>query len=65
MEKMLGKLFDFQRFEGNRALEQVIHGVHARYTVRELNLDELETVAAAGRPEKAEQEKKAEKLKLR
>ena len=65
MEKMLGKLFDFQRFEGNRALEQVIHGVHARYTVRELNLDELETVAAAGRPEKVDQEKKTEKLKLR
>lgn len=62
MESRLGKIFDYQRFEGNRALGQVIDGVHARYGVRELNLDELETVAAAGAPEaeirpKGEEEK--------
>ena len=62
MERKLRQIFDYQRFEGNRALDQVIDGVHARYGVRELNLDELETVAAAGAPEaeirpKGEEEK--------
>jgi hypothetical protein len=51
MEKTLRRMFDYQRFEGNMALNQVINGVHARY-VRELSLDELETVAAAGEPAK-------------
>ena len=54
MERMLRKMFDYQRFEGNKALDQVIDGVHSRYSVRELNLNELETVAAAGTPVQAE-----------
>ena len=56
MEKTLKSLFEFQKFEGNPALQQVINSVHARYSVhtrpsaRELSLDELEWVAAAGMP---------------
>lgn len=50
MEKVLGRLFDYQRFEQDRDLDRVIEGVHGRYAVRELDLDELETVAAAGAP---------------
>ena len=62
MERKLRQIFDYQRFEGNMALNQVINGVHSRYGVRELSLDELETVAAAGAPEaeirpKGEEEK--------
>ena len=58
MEKKLKALFDFQKFDGNADLQQVINSVHARYAVanarsssRELNLDEMEWVAAAGKPE--------------
>ena len=58
MEKKLRALFDFQKFDGNSDLQQVINSVHARYAVanagsssRELNLDEMEWVAAAGKPE--------------
>ena len=57
MENKLKALFDFQKFEGNADLQQVIDSVHARYAVsgnasgkRELNLDELEWVNAAGQP---------------
>ena len=56
MERKLKALFDFQKFEGNSALQSVIDSVHSRYTARELNLDEMEWVNAAGtgtpRPEK-------------
>ena len=48
MENMLKSLFDFQKFEGNPALQQVIDSVHSRHSVRELSLDEMEWVAAAG-----------------
>ena len=50
MEKTLKSLFDFQKFEGNADLRQVIDSVHARHSVRELSLDEMEWVAAAGTP---------------
>ena len=50
MEKKLKALFDFQKFEGNPALQNVIDSVHSRYSSRELNLDELEWVNAAGIP---------------
>ncbi len=56
MERKLKALFDFQKFEGNSALQSVIDSVHSRYTVRELSLDDMEWVNAAGtgtpRPEK-------------
>ena len=51
MEKTLKSLFDFQKFQGNPALQQVIDSVHARYAVRELSPDEMEWVAAAGTPD--------------
>ncbi len=50
MERKLKSLFDFQKFEGNPALQGVIDSVHSRYSARELNLDELEWVNAAGIP---------------
>jgi len=36
MEKKLTQLFGYQRFEGNRDLQQVIDSVHAKYAAREL-----------------------------
>ena len=62
MEQSLKKLFDYQKFEGNSALQSVIDSVHSRYSVREMDLDELEYVNAAGIPNmyllKKEQESK-------
>ena len=48
MENVLKRLFDYQKFEGNKNLQRVIDGVENRYATRELNLDEMEWVAAAG-----------------
>ena len=50
-ENMLMNLFDFQKFEGNADLEEVIGEVHARYAARELSLEEAGMVWAAGTPE--------------
>ena len=50
MERKLKALFDYQKFEGNEGLQQIIDSTHSRYAVRELSLDELEWVAAAGEP---------------
>lgn len=50
MERKLKALFDYQKFEGNEDLQQIINSVHSRYSVRELSLDEMEWVAAAGEP---------------
>jgi len=52
MEGKLKTLFDYQKFESNSALQSVIDSVHARYAVKELSLDEMEWVAAAGVSEK-------------
>lgn len=61
MENKLKKLFDYQKFEQNSALQDVIDSVHARYAKRELDFDQMETVYAAGQPvtpgKKKEQEK--------
>ena len=51
MSNTLKQLFDFQRFEGNKDLQQVIDSVHAKYATRELSFEELEMVHAAGTPE--------------
>lgn len=51
MEKRLGLLFDYQKYENNADLKAVIDAVHARYTARALSDDEVEFVAAAGMPE--------------
>lgn len=61
MSRTLKQLFDYQRFEGNRDLQQVIDSVHARYAKRELDLDEMDMVAAAGMPVKPESLEKQEK----
>ena len=50
MDRALKTLFDFQKFEGNSDLQQVINSVHSRYAVKELSLDEMEWVSAAGTP---------------
>lgn len=51
MENKLKQLFGYQRFEENRDLQQVIDSVHAKYATRELALDDLEMVNAAGVPD--------------
>ena len=51
MENLLKRLFDFQKFDGNEELQSVIDSVHARYATRELDLDEMEFVSAAGIPD--------------
>ena len=51
MERTLKSLFDFQKFEGNSDLQRVIDSTHSRYAVRELNMDEMEFVSAAGVPQ--------------
>ena len=48
MENLLNSLFDFQRFDGNSALQSVINSVHTRNAVQELGPDEMEWIAAAG-----------------
>lgn len=61
MSKALRQLFDFQKFEGNRELQQVIDTVHAKYAaVRKLSFDELEMVSAAGVPELPDEQKNRE-----
>ena len=48
MENRLRQLFDFQKFEGNASLQQVIDDVHARYARKELSMEDMEWVSAAG-----------------
>ena len=50
MEKKLGLLFDFQKYEKNADLQAVVDAVHARYSARQLTDDEAEWVSAAGTP---------------
>jgi len=52
MEGKLKTLFGFQRFEGNADLQKVIDSVHAKYPARELTLEDMEWVNAAGVPQK-------------
>ena len=61
MEGKLKTLFDYQKFEGNPALQSVIDSVHARYAAKELSLDEMEWVAAAGTPDQNPDEKNRKK----
>lgn len=51
MEKKLRQLFDFQKFAAEPNLQSVIDDVHSRYAARELNMDEMEFVSAAGVPQ--------------
>ncbi len=61
MERKLASLFDYQKFEGNRDLQNVIDAVHARVARRELTMDEMVLVNAAGDPSLAAQQKSLEK----
>jgi predicted RNA-binding protein with PIN domain len=50
-EKKLAALFEYQKYEGNAALQGVIDSVHARYASaagRELSMEEMDVVYAAG-----------------
>ena len=49
-EELLENLFDFQRFEKNKALQSMIDEVEGRYFCGELDEDELELLSAAGDP---------------
>ena len=56
LEKKLRALFDYQKFEQNADLQNVIDRVHARYRsshARMLDDDEADMVAAAGMPDTA------------
>ena len=50
MEKKLFRLFDYQKFEENPDLRQIIDSTHARCRVKALSLDDMEWVNAAGEP---------------
>ena len=54
MERRLTKLFDYQRFENNPELQKMIDSAHARSATRELSLEDLSFVAAAGIPASAQ-----------
>jgi hypothetical protein len=61
MENTLTQLFDFLRFDGNQDLQQVVDSVHARYAAkRELSLDELSAVNAAGDPHPVKKEEQGQ-----
>lgn len=51
MDSKLFRLFDYQKFMGNRDLQRIIDDAHARCAARSLSLDEMEWVNAAGQPE--------------
>ena len=61
MENKLKQLFGYQQFEGNRELQQVIDSVHAKYATRELALNDMEMINAAGVPELPDKRKDWEK----
>ncbi len=50
MESKLRKLFDFQKFDGNAELQSIINSTHSRYATRELSMEDMEMVNAAGVP---------------
>ncbi len=50
LEDLLKSLFALQRFAENPELQRVIDEVHARYARRELSMEDLEYVSAAGTP---------------
>ena len=47
---LLSKLFDYQQFERDSALQRVIDEVGERWTGEELTGDELGAISAAGDP---------------
>lgn len=61
MDNRLKQLFGYQHLAENRELQQVIDSVHAKYAMRELSLDEMEMVAAAGIPDPQPKQKDEDK----
>lgn len=51
MENKLFRLFDYQKFEGNKALQEIIDSTHARCESRTLSMEDMEWVNAAGQPQ--------------
>ena len=51
MENKISRLFDYQKFEGNTKLQQIIDDTHARCRAKTLSLNELGWVNAAGEPQ--------------
>ncbi|MDO4939915.1 MAG: hypothetical protein Q4E54_08170 [Lachnospiraceae bacterium] len=47
MEKLLSRLFDYQRFEGNDRLAEMIEETEAKFGT-DLTVEDLEQVSAAG-----------------
>ena len=47
-EKLLKTLFDYQRFEDEPSLQNIIEETEERYQGKELSDDDLNTVSAAG-----------------
>ena len=50
MERLLTGLFDYQRFERDPALQNLIDDTEARYFGAEISDDALDLVSAAGEP---------------
>ena len=48
MERTLKRLFDYQKFDNNPELERLVDTVHSRYANRELSIDDVDQVFAAG-----------------
>ncbi len=61
MDNKLKQMFGYQRFAENRDLQQVIDSVHAKYATRELALNDMEMINAAGVPELPDKRKDWEK----
>ena len=48
MGNELKKLFDFQRFHQNKRLAEIISETESRYSLKEIEFDDLDMVNAAG-----------------
>ncbi len=50
MEKKLRQLFDYQKFGQNHTLQMIIDTVHSCYDLKELSMEDMTIVSAAGTP---------------
>ena len=60
MERTLKQLFDYQKFEKNADLERLVDSVHSRYAIRELSMEDMDMVFAAGVPNIPKKDRKKE-----
>ena len=60
MDHKLWQLFNYQKFDGDRELQQEIDSVHAKYAARELSFADMEMVNAAGIPDPKKEKKDGE-----